>query len=172
MSFYSVHFQANWIEKLKISHKNTSWSWFHGIFCMLHSKTFGHVTVPNELKSLGFPWKRTVTLIKTSIDPDLSDQDLNRFVAQIKKKISSAGYWMVKSRLQSIVIHIQWRRVAASVHKVVSTGVLSRMFGLVCVVRCKNSVRGLLSLWHVDTNHKLIKFYHFPLLCTPNEYFL
>lgn len=55
------------------------------------------------------------------------------------------------------MIRIQWRRVAPSVQKVDLIGVLSRMYGLKWVVRCTYSVRGPLSLWHVDTNHKLIK---------------
>ncbi|XP_065109335.2 uncharacterized protein [Paramisgurnus dabryanus] len=70
----------------------------------------------------------------------------------------SAGYRMVKGRLQSMGIHVQWRRVAASMHEVDSIGVLSRMYGLGCVVRRTYSVRGPLSLWHVDTNHKLIRY--------------
>ncbi|XDV52397.1 hypothetical protein PO909_021128, partial [Leuciscus waleckii] len=89
---------------------------------------------------------------------NLSDQDLNRLVAQIKNEMPSAGFRMVKGRLQSMGIHIQWRRVAASMYEVDSIGVLSRMYGLGCVVRRTYSVRGPLSLWHVDTNHKLIRY--------------
>ncbi|KAI7789387.1 hypothetical protein IRJ41_018294, partial [Triplophysa rosa] len=48
--------------------------------------------------------------------------------------------------------------IAASLHEVDSIGVLSRMYGLGCVVRRTYSVRGPLSLWHVDTNHKLIRY--------------
>lgn len=95
---------------------------------------------------------------------NLSDQDLNRLVAQIKNEMPSAGFRMVKGRLQSMGIHIQWRRVAASMHEVDSIGVLSRMYGLGCVVRRTYSVRGPLSLWHVDTNHKLIRLSHCHIL--------
>lgn len=100
---------------------------------------------------------------------NISDQDLNRLVAQIKNEMPSAGYRMVKGRLQSMGIHIQWRRVAASMHEVDSIGVLSRMYGLGCVVCRTYSVRGPLSLWHVDTNHKLIRFCHFSLSYTPKS---
>lgn len=54
-------------------------------------------------------------------------------------------------------IHVQWRRVTASMHRVDSLGILSRLTGLGCIVRRTYSVRGPLSLWHVDTNHKLIR---------------
>lgn len=64
---------------------------------------------------------------------------------------------MVKGRLKSMGIHVQWRRVPASMHRVDSLGILSRLTGLGCIVRRTYSVRGPLSLWHVDTNHKLIR---------------
>ncbi|CAL8378800.1 unnamed protein product [Boreogadus saida] len=70
----------------------------------------------------------------------------------------TTGYRMVKGRLRSLGIHIQWRRVAASLHRVDSLGILSRLSGLGCIMRRTYSVRAPLSLWHVDTNHKLIRY--------------
>ncbi|KAI7810971.1 hypothetical protein IRJ41_008787 [Triplophysa rosa] len=106
-------------------------------------------TVCRRMREFGF---------STKTYSNICDQDLNSLVVQIKKEMPSAGYRMVKGRLQSMGIHIQWRRVAASLHEVDSIGVLSRMYGLGCVVRRTYSVRGPLSLWHVDTNHKLIRY--------------
>lgn len=37
---------------------------------------------------------------------------------------------MVKGRLKSMGIHVQWRRVPASMHRVDSLGILSRLTGL------------------------------------------
>ncbi|KAF3842610.1 hypothetical protein F7725_024561 [Dissostichus mawsoni] len=70
----------------------------------------------------------------------------------------TAGYRMVKGRLLSIGLRVQWTRMAASMHRVDSIGILSRLASLGCVVRRTYSVRGTLSLVHVDTNHKLISY--------------
>ncbi|KAK1895766.1 PiggyBac transposable element-derived protein 4, partial [Dissostichus eleginoides] len=48
--------------------------------------------------------------------------------------------------------------MAASMHRVDSIGILSRLASLGCVVRRTYSVRGPLSLVHMDTNHKLIRY--------------
>ncbi|KAF3837671.1 hypothetical protein F7725_009439 [Dissostichus mawsoni] len=61
-------------------------------------------------------------------------------------------------RLLSIGLRVQWTRMAASMHRVDSIGILSRLASLCCVVRRTYSVRGPLSLVHVDTNHKLIRY--------------
>lgn len=89
---------------------------------------------------------------------NLTDQELDETVQQIKTEMPAAGYRMVKGRLKSLGIHVQWRRVAASMHRVDSLGILSRLTGMGCIVRRTYSVRGPLSLWHCDTNHKLIRF--------------
>lgn len=89
---------------------------------------------------------------------NVTDQELNDAVQHIKSEMPTAGYRMVKGRLKSIGIHIQWRRLTASMHGVDSLGILSRLSGLGCIVRRTYSVRGPLSLWHVDTNHKLIRY--------------
>ncbi|KAL2076359.1 hypothetical protein ACEWY4_028060 [Coilia grayii] len=74
------------------------------------------------------------------------------------EKMPNAGYRMVRGRLRSMGVKVQWRRVAASLHRVDALGIISRLAGLGCVVRRTYRVRGPLSLWHVDTNHKLIRY--------------
>lgn len=86
-----------------------------------------------------------------------TDKELDAAVQSIKNEMPTAGYRMVKGRLKSMGMHVQWRRVTASMHQVDSLGILSRLTGLGCIVRRTYSVRGPLSLWHVDTNHKLIR---------------
>lgn len=88
---------------------------------------------------------------------DLTDQELDDAVQQIKTEMPTAGYRMVKGRLKSVGIHVQWRRMTASMHRVDSLGILSRLTRLGCIVCRTYSVKGPLSLWHVDTNHKLIR---------------
>ncbi|XP_041838357.1 uncharacterized protein LOC121638006 isoform X2 [Melanotaenia boesemani] len=88
----------------------------------------------------------------------LTDEELDDAIQQIQSEIPTAGYRMVKGRLRSMGINVQWRRLTASMHRVDSLGILSRLSGLGCIVRRTYSVRGPLSLWHVDTNHKLIRY--------------
>ncbi|TDG99281.1 hypothetical protein EPR50_G00209340 [Perca flavescens] len=88
----------------------------------------------------------------------IDDDELDNVVRQIKDEMPTAGYRMVKGRLRSNGINVQWRRVAASLHRVDSVGILSRLAGLGCIIRRTYSVRGPLSLWQVDTNHKLIRY--------------
>ncbi|XP_078031642.1 uncharacterized protein LOC144467287 [Epinephelus lanceolatus] len=89
---------------------------------------------------------------------DATDQELDEVVQNIKNEMPTAGFRIVKGRLKSLGIHVQWRRLIASMHRVDSLGILSRLTGLGCIVRRVYSVRGPLSLWHVDTNHKLIRY--------------
>lgn len=87
----------------------------------------------------------------------ISDEQLDQAILQIKTEMPTAGYRMVKGRLLSMGINTQWQRLTASMHRVDGLGILSRLTGLGCIVRRTYSVRGPLSLWHVDTNHKLIR---------------
>ncbi|KAL7853089.1 hypothetical protein SRHO_G00188740 [Serrasalmus rhombeus] len=62
----------------------------------------------------------------------MSDEELDRVVHSIENEMQTAGCRMVKGRLRSLGIHVQWRTVAASIHRV---GVLSRLAGLGCILR-------------------------------------
>ncbi|KAL6455464.1 hypothetical protein MHYP_G00360930 [Metynnis hypsauchen] len=105
-------------------------------------------TVFRRMQEFGFSARRYSLMM---------DEELDSVVQNIKNEMPTAGYRMVKGRLWSLGIHVQWRRVAASMHRVDSMGILSRLAGLGCILRRTYSVRGPLSLWHVDTNHKLIR---------------
>lgn len=88
----------------------------------------------------------------------VSDEELDILVASVKNDLPNAGYRMVRGRLESLGHRVQWRRVAASMHRIDSMGIISRLSSLGCVVRRVYSVPGPLSLVHVDTNHKLIRY--------------
>lgn len=88
----------------------------------------------------------------------ISDDELDSLVASIKNPLPNAGYRMVRGGLESIGHRVQWRRTAASMHTVDSVGIISRLSSHGCVVRRVYSVPGPLSLVHVDTSHKLIRF--------------
>ncbi len=87
----------------------------------------------------------------------LSDSELDNLIAEIKEDMPHAGYRLVKGTLQARGHRVQWERVKASMHRVDTIGILSRLNMLGCVVRRKYSVTGPKALVHVDTNHKLIR---------------
>ncbi|XP_041832737.1 uncharacterized protein LOC121634267 [Melanotaenia boesemani] len=70
----------------------------------------------------------------------------------------NAGYRMVRGHLVSMGLRVQWWRMMASMHRTDAIGIFSRITQLGCVVRRSYSVRGPLSLVHIDTNHKLIRY--------------
>uniref|UniRef100_A0A3Q2DAJ6 Integrase core domain-containing protein n=1 Tax=Cyprinodon variegatus TaxID=28743 RepID=A0A3Q2DAJ6_CYPVA len=88
----------------------------------------------------------------------ITDEELDNAAISIKNEMPTSGYRMVKGRLRSLGIHVPWRTMTSSMHRVDSLGIISRLTGLGCIVRRAYSVKGPLSLWHVDTNHKLIRY--------------
>ncbi|XP_026087087.1 uncharacterized protein LOC113061840 isoform X1 [Carassius auratus] len=88
----------------------------------------------------------------------LSDSELDDAVISIKTRIPNAGYRMVKGCLQSNGHRVQWNRIKESMHRVDAPGILERMTQLGCIVRRTYFVQRPLSLVHVDTNHKLIRY--------------
>ncbi|KAL3977060.1 SH2B adapter protein 2 [Sarotherodon galilaeus] len=71
---------------------------------------------------------------------------------------NNAGYRMVKGRLRALGHRVQWNKVWDSMRRVDSAGILERMANLGCVIRRTYSVPGPLSLLHIDTNYKLIRY--------------
>ncbi|KAI2665850.1 putative HTH-type transcriptional regulator PH1692 [Labeo rohita] len=88
----------------------------------------------------------------------LSGSELDNLVAEIKENMPHAGYRLVMGGLQARGHRVQWERVRASMHRVDTMGILSRLNRLGCVVRRKYSVPGPKALVHIDTNHKLIRY--------------
>uniref|UniRef100_A0A3P9C2H8 Integrase core domain-containing protein n=1 Tax=Maylandia zebra TaxID=106582 RepID=A0A3P9C2H8_9CICH len=87
----------------------------------------------------------------------MNDQELDNIISAIKNQMPNAGYRMVQGHLVSMGLHVQWWRMMASMHRVDAVGIFKRITELGCVVRRSYSVRGPLSLVHIDTNHKLIR---------------
>ncbi|XP_038553417.1 uncharacterized protein LOC119908284 [Micropterus salmoides] len=65
---------------------------------------------------------------------------------------------MMLGLLQAQGHRVQWQRIRASMHRVDTVGIVSRMSQLRCVVCRTYSVLGPKSLMHIDTNHKLIRY--------------
>ncbi|KAG9283128.1 hypothetical protein AMEX_G1866 [Astyanax mexicanus] len=88
----------------------------------------------------------------------MSDDELDHVVRSIKSRMPHAGYRLVKGELLARGHRVQWHRVKATMHRVDGAGVLARMIQLGFVARRSYCVPAPLSLVHVDTNHKLIRF--------------
>ncbi|XP_041839333.1 uncharacterized protein LOC121638551 isoform X1 [Melanotaenia boesemani] len=87
-----------------------------------------------------------------------TDTELDELVTEIKDRMPHAGYRLVKGTLKAQGYHVGWDRVKASMHRVDSVGILSRMTQLGCVIRRTYSVPCPKYLVHIDTNHKLIRY--------------
>lgn len=87
----------------------------------------------------------------------LTDEELDQCVIDIKSRQPHSGYRMVKGLLQAQGLRVQYERVRASMHRVDTIGVISRITNLGCIVRRTYSVPSPQSLMHIDTNHKLIR---------------
>lgn len=92
-----------------------------------------------------------------SLYSTITDDVLDNEVRAIKSRLPHAGYQIVKGCLEAQGHHVQWTRLKASMHRVDSEGILSRMTSMGCVVRRKYCVQGPHFLQHIDTNHKLIR---------------
>ncbi|KAK0152192.1 hypothetical protein N1851_006424 [Merluccius polli] len=89
---------------------------------------------------------------------DISDDVLDQKVRSIKARMPHAGYRLVKGSLQAMGHRISWRRVKMSLQRVDGAGIIARMVQLSCIARRTYSVPAPLSLVHIDTNHKLIRY--------------
>lgn len=85
----------------------------------------------------------------------LTDAALDELVRGVQEEFPNAGYRRVYSQLKSRSIKVTQSRVRESMHRTDPEGVAMRWLSI--TPRTVYSVRGPLSLWHIDGNHKLIR---------------
>ena len=85
----------------------------------------------------------------------LIDSELDCLVREIQNEFPNAGYRRVYSQLRSRSVKVTQARVRESMHRTDPEGIAMRWLGI--TPRAVYSVRGPLSLWHIDGNHKLIR---------------
>lgn len=97
---------------------------------------------------------------------DLSDSDLDEKVASLKQDYPNAGYRMISGLLLQEGVRLQQHRVRECMHRVDPLGVVTRWGE--SIRRRVYNVLSPLSLWHLDGNHKLIRYEYDPLptMCT------
>ncbi|XP_076864079.1 uncharacterized protein LOC143516417 [Brachyhypopomus gauderio] len=120
------------------------------VSCIANLLGVSQSTIFRRMREHGLSTKSTYS--------SLSDHDLDNAVMSIKRQLPTAGYRMVKGSLQAEGHRVQWDRIKESMHRVDAAGVLERMTKLGCIVRRTYFVQHPLSLVHVDTNHKLIRY--------------
>ena len=85
-----------------------------------------------------------------------TDDQLDDLVSQIKNDFPNAGYRRVDSQLRYQEIKVPQSRVREALQRVELEGVTQGWLAL--SPRCTYNVPGPLCLWHIEGNHKLIRF--------------
>ena len=84
------------------------------------------------------------------------DAQLDELVANATSRYPEWGIRMMKGHLASMGIRVQWSRVRESLLRVDPVGLMQRWTRT--IKRREYRVRYPLSLWHIDGNHKLIRY--------------
>ena len=86
----------------------------------------------------------------------ISNEDLDRIVLEIKRNHPNSGERLMIRHLQRLGIIVQRYRLRASIHHVDPVNTAARRSLTIC--RKTYSVAGPNEMWHVDGNHKLIRW--------------
>ena len=89
----------------------------------------------------------------------LTDQELDSMVQEILTAQPNTGNKRMTGYLAARGVRIQQRRVRESMCRVDPEGTLLRALELNVINRRRYSVPSPLALWHIDGNHKLIRYY-------------
>lgn len=87
---------------------------------------------------------------------DLSEEELDRMVTEIQQQFPRAGYRQILALLQAHGVFVRENELRESVQRCDPLGASLRWFAT--VERRHYSVEGPLALWHMDENHKLIRY--------------
>ena len=87
---------------------------------------------------------------------DISDHDLDEIVTSIQRQYPNCGYRMMQGHLNGLNHRVQQGRVREAMARTDPEGLASRWCNT--VVRRAYPVPSPNSLWHVDGNHRLIRY--------------
>ena len=87
---------------------------------------------------------------------DISDEELDHYVEETTKEFPRCGELLLKQLLYGKGVKVQRMRLRDSLHRVDGLGVQERKKKR--LQRRVYNVKGPNELWHVDTNHKLIRW--------------
>ena len=107
-------------------------------------------TIARRLREFGLSTKTN--------DNSITDEDLDTYVRDVINNFRYYGIRRMKGHLFSMKIKVSWQRVRNSMWRVDPNGLLLRSLNLHITHRREYRVPGPLSLWHMDGNHKLIRW--------------
>ena len=87
---------------------------------------------------------------------DISNQELDELIIRYKQNHSYDGERMMIGYLHSENIHLSRQRICECIHRVDPAGVRSRTMSL--IQQRTYYVKGPNYIWHMDGNHKLIRW--------------
>lgn len=88
---------------------------------------------------------------------DITDGNLECMIKDIASRFPDCGEVMLKEILKSTGVSVQRSRLRHSIHRVDEIGVNERSKRR--LKRRTYNVKGPNHLWHIDTNHKLVRWY-------------
>uniref|UniRef100_A0A3Q3H2N7 Integrase catalytic domain-containing protein n=1 Tax=Kryptolebias marmoratus TaxID=37003 RepID=A0A3Q3H2N7_KRYMA len=97
-------------------------------------------------------------LRKSDLYSTINDEDLDTLVMEIKRVHPNAGYKIMLGHVRSRGINIQRHRLRASMRRLDPEAILMRRLSIQTARRRQYSVPAPNSLWHIDGNHKLIRW--------------
>ena len=92
----------------------------------------------------------------TAFYSSISDNDLDAIVNETLTHFPNSGYRMMAGHLRRHGIRVQQQRIRESLHRVAPASIAVRWNAT--LVRRIYNVTSPLALWHVDGNHKLIRY--------------
>ena len=124
----------------------------------------GHFSVPEISKLLGVSPRtveRRMSEYELSIQGSydgMNDNELDDIVTRILKDFPNTGYKRMTGLLLARGIRLQQSRIRSAMQRVNPEGYVLRSLELNVLHRRKYQVYGPLALWHIDGNHKLIRY--------------
>ena len=102
-----------------------------------------------------FEFGLSVRLTYSNID----NEELDQLIQNILTEFPNTGYRRMTGFLRSRGLRIQQCRIREGMRRVNPAGVLLRALELRTIHRRRYQVYGPLALWHIDGNHKLIRYH-------------
>lgn len=111
-------------------------------------------TIVNRMKEFGQSIRQSYS--------DISDEELDELVKAKISEFPTIGYKSIMGHIESEGHRVQRDRLMSSVRRVDPVGVMFRNVFLKTyrIKRRVYNVRAPMALWHIDSNHKLIRYFN------------
>ena len=99
---------------------------------------------------------------------DIDDEQLDGIILELVRDFPNTGYRRMTGMLTSRGIRVQQWKMREAMRRVNPAGVMLRALELRTIHRRRYCVPGPLALWHIDGNHKLIRYAMYRLQLSNN----